>query len=82
MGAIPGAVDGARHPGLRAPILVILGASLGGIGALTVTALLLHLPLADFVLAGLGFGLGAVIIVLIALGSALTFFAPRDEPGA
>ena len=80
-GSIPGALEGAVRPGLRAPVFLTLGASLGGVLALVVGARVLHEPPSAIVPAGLIFGLGAVIIPLTAIGSALVCFAPRREPG-
>src|SRR5262245_56740565 len=79
LGSMPGAIDGMLRPGLRPAALVVLGASLGRIVSLVVAAMVYHASIPDIVAGGLSLGLGAVIIVLVAFGSAITFFAPRRD---
>lgn len=80
LGALPGAVDGARRLGLRAPILVAVGAVVGCLLAFGIVAWYARESIGTIAIWGLVFGSGAIVIPLVIVGSALVWLTPRAQP--
>lgn len=75
-----GAIDGAQRPGLRAPILVAVGAVVGCLLAFGILAWYARESIGTIAIWGFVFGLGAIVIPLVIVGSTLVWLTPRVQP--